>query len=81
MNTSEFIADHEFRRDLKIARAKARMTQKEVAAISGLSISTICNIENPDKAVEYLSVLKYIDAIGFQMKLVAKPDFMKDKPE
>lgn len=79
MNTSEFIANREFREDLKIARIKSHMTQKEVSDISKLSISTIVNIENPDKAVEYTSILKYIDAIGYELKLVEKPEFMKDK--
>lgn len=77
-NTSEFIANHEFRKDLKVARATAHMTQREIAEITGLSLSTISNIENPDRPVEYQSILKYIDAIGYQMKLEPKPDYMKD---
>ncbi len=79
MNTSEFIANREFRENLKLARLKAHMTQKEVSEISKLSMSTIVNIENPDRAVEYLSILKYLDAIGFEMQLVPKPEFMKDR--
>lgn len=79
MNTSEFIANREFRENLKLARLKSHMTQKEVSEISKLSMSTIVNIENPDRAVEYLSILKYLDAIGFEMQLVPKPDFMKDR--
>lgn len=80
MNTSEFIANREFRENLKIARLKSHMTQKEVSDISNLSISTIVNIENPDKAVEYLSILKYLDAIGYEMQLAPKPEYMKDRP-
>lgn len=79
MNTSEFIANREFREDLKIARLRSHMTQKEVADISRMSISTICNIENPDKSIEYTSLLKYLDAIGYELKLAEKPEFMKDK--
>lgn len=79
MNTSEFIANREFRENLKLARLKAHMTQKEVSEISKLSMGTIVNIENPDRAVEYLSILKYLDAIGFEMRLVPKPEFMKDR--
>lgn len=79
MNTSEFIANHELREDLKLSRLKAHMTQRDVANISKLSLSTISNIENSDKAVEYLSILKYIDAIGYELKLVPKPDYMKDE--
>lgn len=80
MNTSEFIANREFRENLKIARLKSHMTQKEVSDISNLSIGTIVNIENPDRAVEYLSILKYLDAIGYEMQLVPKPEYMKDRP-
>lgn len=78
MNTSEFIANQEFRYDLKLARIKAHMTQKDVAEISKLSMSTISKIENSVKDVEYLSILKYLDAIGYEMKISPKPEYMKD---
>lgn len=79
MNTSEFIADHLVRDDLKLARLRANMTQKQVADISKLSMSTISNIENANKSVEYLSILKYLDAIEYEIKIVPKPDYMKDE--
>lgn len=79
MTTSEFIADHEFREDLKIARLRQGLTQKQVAEKTKMSLSTISNIENPEKSVEYISILKYIDAIGYELQLVPKPEFMKDE--
>ena len=78
MNTSEFIANREFREDIKIARLKSHMTQKELAEKSGLSISTICNIENPDKYIEFISLLKYLDAIGYELNINKKLDCMCD---
>lgn len=77
--TSEFIADRQFRTKLKMERVKAHMTQADVAAKSGLSRVTVGNIENPDRSVEYLSVLKYIDALDLELELVKKPDYMIDK--
>lgn len=78
MNTSEFIADREFRFKLKIERMKQHMSQSELADKSGLSRGTISSIENPDKSVEYMSVLKYLDALGLELSFKSKPEYMKD---
>lgn len=79
MTTSAFIADNEFRNRLKIERAKRNLSQSELAEKSGLSVSTVGRIENSDKAVDYLSMLKYIDALGLELVLKEKPTYMVDE--
>ena len=81
MTTSAFIADNEFRNRLKIERAKRNLSQSELAEKSGLSVSTVGRIENSDKAVDYLSMLKYVDALGLDLVLKEKPTYMVDEEE
>lgn len=81
MTTSAFIADNEFRNRLKIERAKRNLSQSELAEKSGLSVSTVGRIENSDKAVDYLSMLKYVDALGLELVLKEKPTYMVDEEE
>jgi transcriptional regulator with XRE-family HTH domain len=77
-STSEFIADYTFRHDLKIARKKAHISQEEVSKRTGLSISAISRIENSEADVLHSSILKYVDALGLQINLGPKPEYMMD---
>ena len=81
LTTSAFIADHEFRNSLKIERAKRHLSQAALAEKCGLSVSTIGRIENSDKPVDYMSMLRYIDALGLQLALKEKPSYMVDEDE
>lgn len=81
MDVSEYIANREFREDLKLARLRKHLTQKQVAERTGLSAHTIGDIENPEKFVNFYSILMYIDALGYEIQLVPKPACMVDDKE
>lgn len=58
------------------ARAEQNMTQKELAILSGLKQPAIARMENPNdqKGANILTVIKYLDALGMELKVVPKED-------
>jgi len=61
------------------ARADQNMTQNELALISGLKQPAIARMENPNSqnAANLLTVIKYLDALGMELKVVPKKDSNK----
>ena len=61
------------------ARDEQNMTQKELAILSGLKQPAIARMENPNgqNAANLLTVIKYLDALGMELKVVPKEDSKK----
>lgn len=67
-NTDAMILDKLFRMELTNARKARRITQKELAKLSGLSESCISNIESGESSSPTLrSLVKYANAIGVEI--------------
>jgi predicted transcriptional regulator len=58
------------------AREEQEVTQKELAVLSGLKQPAIARMENPNgqNAANLLTVIKYLDALGMELKVVPKED-------
>lgn len=65
INTIDLLIDTKLlRTELAEMRKTKHLTQAEVAEISGLSKSTVCNIESgEEKGVTLASIMKYVRAI------------------
>lgn len=76
MNTLDLLIDTQLlRRELTEMRKTKHLTQAQVAELSGLSKSTICNIESgEEKGVTLNSIIKYTRAIDCTL-------FVKSKKE
>lgn len=69
-NTDAMINDKLFRMTLSDIRKSKRLTQKELAKLSGLSESCISNIENGESSSPTLrSLIKYTTALGVELNI------------
>ena len=67
-NTEAMIADRTFRMQLTNARKAKKLTQKEVASMSGLSESCVSNIESgSDSSPTLRSLIRYASAVGIEL--------------
>jgi DNA-binding XRE family transcriptional regulator len=67
-NTEAMIKDKTVRMQLVNARKAKKLTQKEVAAESGLSESCISNIESgSDSSPTLRSLIRYASAVGIEL--------------
>lgn len=72
-SVSEFDKEFELRLKLIEARKKAGLTQKEVEERSGLAQQAISRIETDNKISPSIkSLIKYVDAIGYELTLSPK---------
>jgi predicted transcriptional regulator len=68
-----YISMRLLRMDLLNLRKSEKLSQKDVSYKSGLSMSCISGIENDGSVSPYLkSVIKYIDALGYEICLRKK---------
>ena len=68
-NTEVYLEDTLIRKALRDARASKHLTQNELSAISGLSITTISNIEQGDGSPTLRSLIRYANAVGYTLKI------------
>ena len=75
LNTIDILIDTNLlRSELREARKNKHLTQSQVAKLSGLSASTISNIEsNEEKGVALLSIIKYARAVDCVIYAKTKP--------
>ena len=69
-NTDAMILDKLLRMELTNARKSKHITQKELAKLSGLSESSISNIESGESSSPTLrSLVKYATALGVELSI------------
>ena len=69
----QFEAECKLRRDLADARRKNNISQTQLTQLTGLTQQTISRIEtNSDINPSLRNLLKYITAMGYELKLVKK---------
>ena len=71
-NTEIFLQDKMIRMDLVKIRKSKGLTQQQVAEKSGLSISTISNIESGDNSYTTRSLIMYAEALGYDIRIKKK---------
>lgn len=73
-NTDAFLQDAFLRMDLIKVRKSKGLSQKDIAEKSGLSISTISNIENIKEQRSYTirSLVLYADSLGYEITMRKK---------
>lgn len=73
-NTDAFLQDAFLRMDLIKVRKSKGLSQKDIAEKSGLSISTISNIENTKDQRSYTirSLVLYADSLGYEITMRKK---------
>ena len=76
-STENFISDKLVRLQLSNLRKSSGLTQKEIREKTGLSLTCISNIENGDDTAPTLkSIVKYLDAIGYEMSFTKKKEIL-----
>lgn len=63
---------------LKIRKSRG-FTQKQISEMSGLSTATISNIESGDNSYTLRSLIRYADALGYEINIEKK--VAQDDPE
>jgi DNA-binding XRE family transcriptional regulator len=70
---NQFEAECKLRGELAEARRKNNISQTQLKELTGLTQQTISRIENNSEISPSLKILlKYINAIGYELKLVKK---------
>lgn len=79
MNNSEvFIQDKFIRMRLAKIRKSRCITQKQLSEMSGLSTNTISNIESGDNTYTLRSLIRYADALGYEINIDKKVSDIDD---
>jgi len=71
-NIEAFLADKFIRDKLTKIRKSNHLTQKQVSEISGLSTTTISNIESGDNSYTLRSLIRYTEALGYEIDISKK---------
>lgn len=71
-NTDVFLQDKFIRMSLLNVRKSKGITQQELSDLSGLSVSTISNIENGENSYTTRSLIKYAEALGYEITVKKK---------
>lgn len=71
-NTEVYLQDKMIRMDLLKIRKSKGLTQQQVAEKSGLSVSTISNIESGDNSYTTRSLIMYAEALGYDIRIKKK---------
>ena len=72
-NTDNLVADKLLRMQLLNIRKSKHLTQQQVSEMSGLSVSTISNLENGElTSTSFRSIIAYATALGLEI-------FIKEK--
>ena len=69
----QFEAECRLRKEIAEARRENNMSQSQIKELTGLTQQTISRIETNTEISPSLKILlKYVDAIGYELKLVKK---------
>jgi transcriptional regulator with XRE-family HTH domain len=71
-NSEVYIQDQFIRMRLTKIRKSRGLTQKQVSELSGLSTTTISNIESGDNSYTLRSLIRYADALGYEINIDKK---------
>ena len=71
-NTDVYIQDKFIRMKLAKIRKSKGLTQKDISDLTGLSVSTISNIENGDNSYTIRSLIKYAEVLGYELDIFKK---------
>ena len=71
-NIEAFLADKFIRDKLAKIRKSKHLTQKQLSEISGLSTTTISNIESGDNSYTLRSLIRYTEALGYEIDISKK---------
>ena len=77
LSTDIFIADKVFRTRLINARKSKRITQKEMAELSGLSASSISNLEAENTQPSLNTIIRYLYSIGYELTIQESTGYIK----
>lgn len=73
-NTKLFIKDNYIRQRLSKIRKSKGLTQQQLSEISGLSTSTISNLESGENSYTLRTLIKYAEALGYELDIEKKRD-------
>ena len=71
-NTDVYIQDKFIRMKLAKIRKSKGLTQKDISNLTGLSVSTISNIENVDNSYTIRSLIRYAEVLGYELDIFKK---------
>ena len=71
-NTDVYIQDKFIRMKLAKIRKSKGLTQKDISDLTGVSVSTISNIENGDNSYTIRSLIKYAEVLGYELDIFKK---------
>ena len=71
-NTDVYIQDKFIRMKLAKIRKSKGLTQKDISNFTGLSVSTISNIENGDNSYTIRSLIRYAEVLGYELDIFKK---------
>lgn len=71
-NTECYLQDQFIRTKLKAIRKSKGLTQKRLSELSGLSVSGISNIESGENSYTLRSLIKYAEAVGYEINVDRK---------
>ena len=71
-NIEAFLTDKFIRDKLAKIRKSKHLTQKQLSEISGLSTTTISNIESGDNSYTLRSLIRYTEALGYEIDISKK---------
>lgn len=71
-NTECFLQDQYIRKKLCSIRKSKNLTQKQLSDMSGLSVSSISNIESGENTYTLRSLIKYAEAVGYEIDVSKK---------
>ena len=66
-NTEVYLQDKFIRMTLANIRHSKGITQQQLSEMTGLSISTISNIESGDNSYTTRSLIRYAEALGYEI--------------
>ena len=71
-NIDVYLQDKFIRTRLMSIRKSKGLTQKQLSEISGLSTNTISNIESGDNSYTLRSLIRYAEAVGYEINIDKK---------
>lgn len=71
-NTDVYVQDKFIRMKLAKIRKSKGLTQKDISDLTGLSVSTISNIENGDNSYTIRSLIRYAEVLGYELDIFKK---------
>ena len=71
-DTDVYIQEKFIRMKLAKIRKSKGLTQKDISNLTGLSVSTISNIENGDNSYTIRSLIRYAEVLGYELDIFKK---------